>query len=239
MEVTILSAMQHAHYGGGASSKGGAIHAEVNTFFSFSGASNFIHNTAQFGGAIDLDNHVVLTFKGTNNFFYNFAIYKHGGVIRGLRTSLSFTGTSNFIGNSAMQGGAISAILYSKLTFNGNISFNNNGHNIGDSRGGAMYLAIHSTIYILPHTTLYWENNYAHLGGAIYVSDVDLYVYNASYPFIYCNQITAYLNISKEECFFQIPDLHIDLFSRYDIDIQLVFRNISTDTAEVCYMVVQ
>ena len=176
MELTILSASNVAHYTGGESSTGGAIYAEVNTFFSFSGASNFIHNTAQFGGAIDLVNHAVLTFNGTNNFFNNLAIYKHGGAIRALRTSLNFTGTSNFIGNSAMQGGAISAILSSKLTFSGNINFTNNGHNIGDSRGGAMYLDTRSTIYILPHTTLYWENNYARLGGAIYVSDVDLYM---------------------------------------------------------------
>ena len=214
-----------------ANSEGGVIYAKRNTSLSFNGTSRFSHNSADFGGAIYTEHYVVLTFNGTNNFNNNSAKSK-GGAIRALRMSLSFTGASNFIGNSAMEGGAISAILDSELTFSGNINFNNNGHNTGDSRGGAMYLAIRSTIYILPHTTLYWENNYARLGGAIYVSDVDLYVYNPSYPFlIYCNQITAYLDVPKEECFFQIPNLYIDLFSRYDIDVQLTFKNNSADTA--------
>jgi len=208
-------------------SAGGAILAKPNTFFSFSGASNFFHNTAQFGGAMKLGSHAVLTFNGTNNFFNNLAIYKHGGAIFTISSaftlngsnnftgnsangnggaifapfnnSLSFTGNSSFYSNSAVQGGAIFANFESKLTFSayGNISFMNNGHITTDSCGGAMYLANSSTLIILPQTSVYWENNYANLGGAIYVTD-------ATPLTSYCNE-TLRLDVPKEECFFSTP----------------------------------
>ena len=99
---------------------------------------------------------------------------------------ITFTGTINFISNSAMQGGAISANRNSKMTFDGNISYTNNGHDSTNtdnkvSHGGAIYLALNSTFSILPHTTVHWENNHATLGGAIYVSDVN--------PLTYCTQM--------------------------------------------------
>ena len=89
-----------------------------------------------------------------------------------------------------MKGGAISTNHNSKLTFDGNISCTNNGHDNTnadneDSRGGAIYLALISTFSILPCTTVCWENSHATLGGAIYVSDVN--------PLIYCTQIAPYI----------------------------------------------
>ena len=59
-----------------------------------------------------------------------------------------------------------------------------------------------------------WEKNHANLGGAIYVYDVN--------PLIYCSTI----KIPKEECFFQLPGQNIKR-----IDIKLVFKNNSADTA--------
>ena len=72
---------------------------------------------------------------------------------------ITFTGTINFISNLAMKGGAISANRNSKLTFDGNISFTNNGHDNtnadnGVSHGGAIYLALNSTLSILPNATV-------------------------------------------------------------------------------------
>ena len=58
-----------------------------------------------------------------------------------------------------------------------------------------MYLVNSSTLIILPRITVYWENNYANLGGAIYVVDAN-----------YCNQ-TLNLYVPKEEFFFQVPDM--------------------------------
>ena len=61
---------------------------------------------------------------------------------------------------------------------------------------------------------MYWENNHANLGGAIYVQDAS--------PKSYCN-----LYIPKEECFFQLPDQKLT----NDIDVQPFFSNNSADAA--------
>ena len=194
---------------------GGAIHTE-NTALALIGTNSFINNSAYNGGAICTSHNVALIFNGTNNFINNSA--NEGGVIfAAVNTSLVFTGNSSFNSNSAVQGGAISAEHDSTLTFDGNVSFTNNGHNTGDSRGGAMYLAIGSTSSILPHTTVYWKNNHANLGGAIFVPDVS--------TLIYCTEIVPY--ISRVECFFKFPSQNP--FS--SLDIQLIFKNNSANNA--------
>ena len=48
-----------------------------------------------------------------------------------------------------------------------------------------MHLAISSFFSVLPHTTVCLENNHAHLGGAIYVYDVN--------PSIYCTDIEQFI----------------------------------------------
>ena len=58
---------------------------------------------------------------------------------------------------------------------------------------------------------MYWENNHAHFGGAIYVADAS--------PLSYCTSIAAY--IPQEECFFQLPGQNLS----NGIDVQLVFKN--------------
>ena len=60
----------------------------------------------------------------------------HGGAIYSFDTTLSFNGTSNFIGNSAVDGGAINTYINTALIFNGTIIFSNNGH----SRSGIALL---------------------------------------------------------------------------------------------------
>ena len=223
--------------------EGGAIYTKSNVLFR--GISNFIHNSADYGHAIITwsSHNAVFTFTGTNNFFNNSAKIRHGGAILIIyskfmfngsnnftgnsangnggaifsshRVLLSFTGTSSFCSNSAMQGGAVSANLNSILTFDGNVSFTNNGYNTltRDSRGGAMYLGISSTLSTLPHTTVRWENNHANLGGAIYVMNAN--------PLIYCTKMSSY--IPKQECFFQLP--------RQNIDVKFIFKNNSADAA--------
>ena len=126
-----------------------------------------------------------------------------------------------------MQGGAIFAIRNSTLTFDGADKFTNNGLtnnvNNGVSRGGAMYLAISSLLFILPHTTVCLENNHANLGGAIYVYDVS--------PSIYCTQ----RYISRKRCFFQLPGQNLSS----GLDVQLLFKNNYADDAGSVLMVVQ
>ena len=199
---------------------GGAIYAVTNISLIFVGASNFTHNSAGYeGGAIVTADNCGLTFNGTNNFFNNSA--NNGGAIyAAIHALLSFTGTSNLSRNLAMQGGAISANSNSALTFNGNINFTNNGHNIRDSRGGAMHLAIQSTFFVFPNTTVCWENNYANLGGAIYVL--------TTIPFTQCKmtQISTFIATTKD-CFFQLPGQNLS----NGFDVQLVFKNNSAYNA--------
>ena len=90
---------------------------------------------------------------------------------------------------ATLQCGVEPSLQALKVTFNGNISFTNNGYNAGldntgESRGGAVYLAISSTLS-LPHTTVCWENNHANLGGAIYVMN--------SNPLIYSTPIVKFI----------------------------------------------
>ena len=195
---------------------GGAIYAGSNTSLSLIETSYFSHNSASSnGGAIEAYGNVVVTLNGNNNFTNNSA--NSGGTLYAeLNASLIFNGTSSFSNNSAVQGGAI-FVDESTTTFSGNISFVNNGHNTEDSRGGAVYFYISSTLSILPNTTVCLENNHANLGGAIYVYDVN--------PSIYCTHITRY--IPKPKCFFQLPGQNL----HRGLDVQLVFKNNSADTA--------
>ena len=210
---------------------GGAIHALINAVFSFNGANNFINNSAGYGGAIDASRNTVLSFNGTANFMNNSADHSggaigidntsltfygtsnltnnsayYGGGIYAIGNTISFTGTSNFINNSAYYGGAL--CIYNSLSFNGTSNFISN---TAEESGGGLYVGIKSTFSILPKTTLYWENNHATLGGAIYVKDVML-----------CNPY-----VPEGECFFQLPGQNLST----GIDVQLVFKDNSADDA--------
>ena len=198
---------------------GGAIYAVTNISLIFIGINNFTHNSAGIEvGAVVTAGNGVLIFNGTNSFINNSA--KNGGAIFVVvHSSAYFIGTSSFSNNSAIQGGAISANSDITLTFSGNINFTNNGHNIRDSHGGAMHLAIDSTFFVLPHTIMWWENNYANLGGAIYVL--------TAIPFIQCKMTQIATFIPIKECFFQLPGQNLSS----GLDVQLVFKNNSADAA--------
>ena len=197
---------------------GGTIY---NTVLSLSGTNNFINNYGGIeGGAIYTEYNTVLSFNGTNNFINNSA--GTGGAIAANNTILSFNGTSHFINNSAPMGGAIMTNMNNTLTFNGTIHFTNNGHYgegvntmNGYNFGGGVFMG---TFSILPNTTVYWENNHATLGGAIYAYDV-------SPTANYCTLLGPYG--PKEECFFQLPGQNLS----NGIDVQLVFKNNSANIA--------
>ena len=208
-------------------SGGGAIYTYENTTLSFNGVSNFINNSVNAGtggGAISTSANTVVSFNGVSNFINNSAT-DYGGAIFTQNTVLSFNGTTRFINNSAFSGGAIyTSIDYihstsNTLTFNGTIYFTNNGHygGVNTVYGGGVFMELKSTFFILPNTTVYWENNHASLGGAIYVEDAS--------PKSYCTLIAKY--IPREECFFQLPGQNLS----NGIDVQLVFKNNSADAA--------
>ena len=200
---------------------GGAISTGDRILLNFNGISNFTSNSAGYGGGtIYTGSNNTLIFNGTNNFIKNSA--RFGGAIYTIdNTVLSFSGTSNFINNSAGDaGGAIFTYCNNTLTFNGTIYFTNNGQYGGEVdtlNGGGVFMGLQCTFSILPNTTVYWENNHASLGGAIYV-------HNAS-PISSCSSLATY--VPKEECFFQLPDRNVS----NGIDVQLVFKNNSADAA--------
>ena len=71
---------------------------------------------------------------------------------------------------------------------------------------------------------VYWENNHATLGGAIYVRDDS--------PLSYCAPLAPY--VPKEQCFFQLPGQNLT----NGIDIRLVFKNNSADiTGSTCAII--
>ena len=203
---------------------GGAIFTSYNTVLSLSGTNNFINNSAELdGGAIYTSRNTVLSFNEANNFINNSAGYG-GGAIHANNIVLSFSGATHFFNNTAPVGGAMRN-TNNTLTFNGTIYFTNNGHFgkgvstvNGYSYGGGVFMRLRSTFSILPNTTVYWENNHASLGGAIFVDDVTP---TASY----CTEVTPY--VPKEECFFQLPGQNLSS----GIDVQLVFKNNSADDA--------
>ena len=205
---------------------GGAISTDFNTSLTFIGTTGFRNNSAnRDGGAICVKYKALLKFIGISDFITNKAA-SGGAISTRDYVIITLTGTISFISNSAMQGGAISADRNSKLTFDGNISYTNNGHdntNAGNgvSHGSAIYLALNSTFSLLPHTTVCWENNYATLGGAIYVSDTN--------PLIYCIPIAKFIAayLPREECFIQLPGQ--SLFN--GIYVNLLFKNNSADVA--------
>ena len=82
--------------------------------------------------------------------------------------------------------------------------------------GGGILLGLNCTFFILPNTTLYWENNHATIGGAICV-------YDAS-PVSYCRDAPY---VPKEDCFFQLPGQNLS----NGVDVQFVFKNNSADAA--------
>ena len=208
---------------------GGAIYTDYNTVLSFNGANNFINNSALGGGggAITTLGKSVLNFSGASNFINNSAvfggaIYTFGSTQEGViiyNPALSFSGTSNFINNTASGGGAIYADSSSKLSFSGTVKFTNNICSVdGDAVGGGVYVGIQCTFSILRNTTVYWENNHATLGGAIYVEDAS--------PLSYCTLVATI--VPKEECFFQLPGQNL---SSGIVDVQLVFKNNYADGA--------
>ena len=208
---------------------GGAINTFSNTVLHFSGIINFINNLAGYGGAINTFSNTVLHFSGIINFINNSAGY--GGAINTFsNTVLHFSGIINFINNSAGYGGAIFAESNVTLTFSGTVNFTNNEcrHNLqiqvlgGPAlAGGGVYMGQKCTLSIFPNTTVYWENNYATLGGAIYVRDAS--------PISDCTNVAKL--VPKEECFFQLPGQNLS----NGIDARLVFKNNSADAGSALY----
>ena len=208
----INNSVQHTKGGGG------AIYALAKSSFSFTGVSNFKQNSAGFGGAIYAYSTSTFQFTGITNFSQNSAYHTGGAILASYNSVLTISGKSHFISNYAFQGGAIFTTDNINLTLDGTIFFTNNTHTGENNYGGGLFLNATSTLYILPNTTVYWKNNHATLGGAIYVND-------QSNPFVYCNQTGTCTTSSN--CFFQLPGQN----HSKSLNAQLIFENNSAGAA--------
>ena len=247
---TVLSCSGTNNFINNSAEYGSAIFALYTTVLNFSGTNNFINNSADDvgannfndwgGGAICIVAHAVLSFNRISYFINNSAYYDGGAIYALYNTSFSFSGINNFLDNIAFSGGAIYAESNTTLTFNGTIHFTNNRYHgskidtltAGSTKGGAVYVQIHLP-NTLQHTYIYWENNHASLGGAIYVYD--------NIPISYCPstryniRVTSESYVPTEECFFQLLGQNLP----NGIDVQFVFKTTLLMLQEVCYMVVQ
>ena len=205
---------------------GGAIFTSYNVQLSFNGTSNFINNSADgFGGAIFTSHNATLSFNGINNFINNSATDRGGAICTSGNTELTFNKVSFFCNNFALKGGAIYVYTNNTLIFNTVLHFDSNGHNRGRlvntkngnmTYGGGVFMGLKSIFSIYRNANVYWENNHAAFGGAIYVADAS--------PLSYCAEDVA-LYVPKEKCFFQLHGRNLS----DDVDVQFVFKNNSAD----------
>ena len=104
-----------------------------------------------------------LHFTGTNNFIGNSANTGIAGAIAVTNTSLSFTGSSNFNCNSGFFGGAIYAECDSVLSFSGTNTFIGNS---AESCGSAIIVSGSKSVNFTG-TNVFNNNSAAYYGGAI------------------------------------------------------------------------
>ena len=210
------------------------------------GDSNFTGNSADYFGGCMSAKESTIDIGGSGDFMNNLARY--GGCIFAETSNLTFTEATVFSWNSAINnlfsggsgdvydawyGGAILA-LGSDLTFGGSheLAYNSAGY------GGAIYLTLDNKIFLLPNTTVSFENNHAqYRGGALFVEDN---------PFTYCifdEDLSVQTNI-RDICFIQMHMFEAGcvLFwidnnsSHLDQSIQLQFQdNSANETGSVLY----
>ena len=154
---------------------GGGI-AAFNSNLTFNGNTTFFENNATLYGAGIFMFTSRLSSTGNMHFINNlnsgFAtlqqlLFVPGGTIWAAASSLSFSGTNNFINNSARSdfggvGAAIYALYSTSLSFTGVSNFKQNSA----TDGGAVYAAFNSVLHF--SGTSNFSSNYATYGGAIF-----------------------------------------------------------------------
>ena len=198
------------------------------TFRNNSGVSNgreIVHRDREFRGGF-----LSLTSVGTRSTGGAMFIYKsdvtfgnisienniatYGGGVCVFGSTISFSGLTDFVNNSAEDsGGAVYALDRSQLYFEGTSSFKYNTA----LNGGGLYLADSSLCYFSATALqLYFEENHAkENGGAIHVSDTT--------PSVYCDEKSASEDL-KSDCFFQVQ-ADTMLFYSFEIQTRIYFYN--------------
>ena len=133
------------------------------------GNSKFTHNqcvcesNSELGCGITALNSILI-FVGNTSFHQNTITSSScAGAIWASASKLYFTGTNNFTGNSARNGGAIYAETHTSLSFNGISNFNKNS---AHHQGGAIYAGINN-ILTFNGTNNFISNSAEFDGGVI------------------------------------------------------------------------
>ena len=146
--------------------------AVYHSSITLAGNNEFTNNHCDHEGYNSCEGAVILAFDntslnfiGTSNFINNSAGNGGGAIYAYTNTSLNFNGNSNFINNSATSGGAIYASDNTSLSFTGTSNFINNSADFG----GAIAASRNSSLNFTGNSN--FINNSATSGGAIYASD--------------------------------------------------------------------
>lgn len=154
-----------------ARTSGGAVYVE-RADVSWSGNTSFKYNRATYsGGAIHVDDANV-SWSGVSSFVENWS-ERGGGLYVLPGSSVWWSGPSTvFISNIAnsWSGGAVS-IFYSKLSWSGDVTFENNQAKLN---GGAISAVGSEMSKEDIRDALFINNNAEHSGGALYVREAEL-----------------------------------------------------------------
>ena len=165
---------------GGTGGHGGAIYAYNNKKdgdrYVIIGENALFENNScvKYGGAIYNGSRTVLTIGNGAKFISNHGTSKYslGGAIYNIGNGLNIGDNSEFISNSAIQGGAIFHAVDTNLTLS-KISFDNNSAigNDTQSAGGALFITKEVTKDINIKDSIFQNNNATVSGGAILQGD--------------------------------------------------------------------
>ena len=122
-------------------------------------------------------NNCLLCSNGSCSGYHSYLLWNldtscNGGGVFVQRSNLSITGSSSFSGNSAYDGGGVSARGRSNVTISGNTTFSGNSARHGD--GGGVSANYSSNVYISGNTT--FSGNSASYGGGVSAECSNVYI---------------------------------------------------------------
>ena len=170
---------------------GGAMCLVIESTLTITNVTTIEHNRAQYGGGINMGGQSTLYNFGSLSVNNNTADYSGGGVVIEFNSTFANIGQLNVQNNNATEGGGIQLYYGSLFVCKGQLRVIGN---TATSTGGG--IIVHFDAFIILHhsTEMYFINNTAKIGGAIYVDDsVSSALYCTSYGYFY-----------KFMCFYQL-----------------------------------
>ena len=170
---------------------GGAMCLVIESTLTITNVTTIELNRAQFGGGINMGGQSTLYNFGFLSVNNNTADYSGGGVVIEFNSTFANIGQLNVQNNNATEGGGIQLYYGSLFVCKGQLRVIGN---TATSTGGGIIVSFDAFIILHHSTEMYFINNTAIIGGAIYVDDsVSSALYCTSYDYFY-----------KFMCFYQL-----------------------------------